>query len=241
MPLLHFVLFVFFFYFRNDENVADPHKIHKAQAKGIRLHEIQAHPQRTYIDDSPKYIERLQPPPPSKPPPTLEPALFFQTLRTGGAAVGDSSEDRKFPYANALQRSATLPAKHNRLGARSRVTFKVPQPAAPTAPQLESSNNVALPKEANKMTSEDLLQPGHVVKERWKVRLKEGERDSFSIQASLLYSLLLLLHLLRFRLCAKLVAAVSVRFMRAKILLPANKLRLRWSPPVNPNRYSKWR
>ncbi|TDG41137.1 hypothetical protein AWZ03_012441 [Drosophila navojoa] len=159
---------------RNDENVADSHGIHKAQAKGIRQHKIQAHPQRLYIDDSPKYIERFQPPPPSKPPPTLEPALFFQNLRTGSTAVADSSGDPKFPHA--LQRSATLPAKHNRLGVRSRVTFKIPQTPAvlPAAPQLESSNNAALPKETNKMTSEDLLQPGHVVKERWKVVRKIG-------------------------------------------------------------------
>ncbi|XP_064537526.1 tau-tubulin kinase homolog Asator isoform X2 [Drosophila montana] len=186
---------------KNDENVAQPHKNQKAHAKDNRQHQRQdqhqdQHQQRPHIDGSPKYIEqnlvRLQPPPPpSKPPPTIEPgspqANFLQNIRTGAnqglVAVADNSEDRRFHYPNALQRSATLPAKHNRLGVRSRVTFKVPSTAAQTpSAVIEKSSivasgaggNQAAPKETTKMTSEDLLQPGHVVKERWKVVRKIG-------------------------------------------------------------------
>lgn len=96
-----------------------------------------------------------------------------------GSKVGapESSEEQRYPYPNALKRSATLPAKHNRLGVRNRVTFKVPSTAVQTAIAIKESdkNNIIsgcqqiVQKEANKMTSEDLLQPGHVVKERWKV------------------------------------------------------------------------
>ncbi|ACY70477.1 hypothetical protein DVIR88_6g0014 [Drosophila virilis] len=170
----------------NDENVAQPQKNLKAHTKDNR--------QRPHIDTSPKYIDpnivRLQPPPPpSKPPPTIEPgslhAYFLQNIRTGARTglvpVADNSEDRRIHYPNALQRSATLPAKHNRLGVRSRVTFKVPSTAAQTpSAAIERSSNVpsgghqAAQKETSKMTSEDLLQPGHVVKERWKVVRKIG-------------------------------------------------------------------
>ncbi|XP_044573596.1 tau-tubulin kinase homolog Asator isoform X2 [Drosophila ananassae] len=78
-----------------------------------------------------------------------------------------------------LQRSATLPAKHSRLGVRSRVTFKVPSSTIrlpSQAIELEKDKIVIGPKEKQltKMTSEDLLQPGHVVKERWKVMRKIG-------------------------------------------------------------------
>lgn len=91
----------------------------------------------------------------------------------GGQIVApECSGDQRYPpYPNALKRSATLPAKHNRLGVRSRVTFKVPSTAAQA--KVEPDNNIISSchqvKEAKKMTSEDLLQPGHVVKERWKV------------------------------------------------------------------------
>lgn len=88
----------------------------------------------------------------------------------------DIIEEHRYP--NALQRSATLPAKHNRVGFRSRVTFKVPSspvPPQPPVPDLNSEKVAKIvvgtkEKESSKMTSEDLLQPGHVVKERWKVR-----------------------------------------------------------------------
>ncbi|XP_030566644.1 tau-tubulin kinase homolog Asator isoform X2 [Drosophila novamexicana] len=169
---------------KNDENVAQPQKNHKAKDNR----------QRPHIGTSPKYIDpnivRLQPPPPpTKPPPTIEPgsphAYFLQNIRTGAktglVAVADNSEDQRIHYPNALQRSATLPAKHNRLGVRSRVTFKVPSTAAQTpSAAIERSSNVpsgghqAAQKETSKMTSEDLLQPGHVVKERWKVVRKIG-------------------------------------------------------------------
>lgn len=59
---------------------------------------------------------------------------------------------------NALQRSATLPANPKKL-TKPRVTFRVRSPST----DQNNNNNI-------KMTSEDLLQPGHVVKERWKVR-----------------------------------------------------------------------
>ncbi|XP_023302078.2 tau-tubulin kinase homolog Asator isoform X1 [Lucilia cuprina] len=107
-----------------------------------------------------------------------------------------SSQNR----SNALKRSATLPAKNNRLPLRNRVTFRVPnncrqqlnqrylhppQFAArlnknPDTNGQQYSNNQQSadicnnPSLVAKMTSEDLLQPGHVVKERWKVVRKIG-------------------------------------------------------------------
>ncbi|CRK99849.1 CLUMA_CG013152, isoform A [Clunio marinus] len=60
-----------------------------------------------------------------------------------------------------LQRSATLPA--NPKIAKSRVPFRV------RSPSTDQNNNQNIT-----MTSEDLLQPGHVVKERWKVVRKIG-------------------------------------------------------------------
>ncbi|XP_037035357.1 tau-tubulin kinase homolog Asator isoform X3 [Bradysia coprophila] len=81
----------------------------------------------------------------------------------------DEVDDRKAssggPRKSALQRSATLPAnpKNN---PRNRVTFRV---RSPSTDQAERSNIHNI-----KMTSEDLLQPGHVVKERWKVARKIG-------------------------------------------------------------------
>lgn len=101
---------------------------------------------------------------------------------------------------NALKRSATLPAKTNRLQVRNRVTFRVPcinkqsKPSTVLSTKLNSSDQCSHKNYTNvqqnnssqqslikrvedkpnqpllgKMTSEDLLQPGHVVKERWKV------------------------------------------------------------------------
>ncbi|XP_055373380.1 uncharacterized protein DDB_G0283357 isoform X2 [Condylostylus longicornis] len=64
---------------------------------------------------------------------------------------------------NILQRSATLPANPRRLqGGRNRV-IRIASPSRTT----DRNNNI-------RMTSEDLLQPGHVVKERWKVVRKIG-------------------------------------------------------------------
>lgn len=219
LPYLNYVFVLF--YQRNDENVAGLHKNPRADAKDNRQQDrqdqIRLNQRKSFIDDIPKPkdkdqdILRFQPPPPSKPPPSIAPAAlqarFLQSIRTGagpkicsgtGATLlaVDSSEDQVYPYPNQLQRSATLPAKHNRLGVRSRVTFKVPSTitqtpspsalpavaaavptaAVPTAAvALERISNIAAPnnqvaqKETAKMTSEDLLQPGHVVKERWKV------------------------------------------------------------------------
>jgi len=198
-----------FIHQRTDENVTGLHKNPRAIAKDIRQQDrqspVKSNQRKSFLNANPKYqdqdILRYQPPPPSKPPPSIAPAalqaLFLQNIRTGecpdtGASVlaVDLTDDQGYPpYPNQLQRSATLPAKHNRLGVRSRVTFKVPttitpsqSPAAvpsslPSAAILEKNSNIATPnnfyqvayKETSKMTSEDLLQPGHVVKERWKV------------------------------------------------------------------------
>ncbi|KAM7341251.1 tau-tubulin kinase asator isoform 5-T7 [Cochliomyia hominivorax] len=90
--------------------------------------------------------------------------------------------------AVALRRSATLP---NRLPPlRNRVTFNIPElnPSHhqyqrfvfPETQRPQYSSNLLsienLPNQptVSKMTSEDLLQPGHVVKERWKVVRKIG-------------------------------------------------------------------
>lgn len=83
----------------------------------------------------------------------------------------------------ALQRSATLPA--NPKFAKSRVPFRVRSPSTDQVRHLDAivwmpltncekrwffqNNNQNIT-----MTSEDLLQPGHVVKERWKVVRKIG-------------------------------------------------------------------
>lgn len=58
-------------------------------------------------------------------------------------------EDEENQIRNRLQRSATLPAKTFELRIRSKNT--------------ENRDSTI------KMASEDLLQPGHIVKERWKV------------------------------------------------------------------------
>ncbi|XP_055857737.1 tau-tubulin kinase homolog Asator isoform X6 [Episyrphus balteatus] len=99
--------------------------------------------------------------------------------------------DVKSP-GNALQRSATLPANPRRLGVRNRVTFRVGSPgqAGPIERNINNNQhhnynnndncNIQQQNHQNnnflntKMTSEDLLQPGHVVKERWKVVRKIG-------------------------------------------------------------------
>ncbi|KAH8376050.1 hypothetical protein KR093_011344, partial [Drosophila rubida] len=129
------------------------------------------------------------PPPPSKPPPSIATsnftARFLQNIHESPDIGATRNQESLYPTICQLQRSATLPAKHNRLGLRSRVTFQVPLPSAihraPTASTaFEKSSvgnicEVAQNKDINnKMTSEDLLQPGHVVKERWKVIRKIG-------------------------------------------------------------------
>ncbi|XP_060661111.1 tau-tubulin kinase homolog Asator isoform X2 [Drosophila nasuta] len=180
---------------RNDRNVTEssqtiPRSSPKDNRQQQRQNEIISNQQRDLcLSYRPKYcsqeVLRLQrPPPPSKPPPSIAlsslDANFHQNLQEGNniAAVGD-------PRNCQLQRSATLPAKQNRLGLRSRVTFQVPKltPSSPTAGAiLEKSSTIVnicqqVPENKeknNKMTSEDLLQPGHVVKERWKVIRKIG-------------------------------------------------------------------
>ncbi|XP_015044541.2 tau-tubulin kinase homolog Asator isoform X4 [Drosophila pseudoobscura] len=156
---------------RNDENVAasrdhDSHQQHSNQ-------ELFISPSNK-VSSSSKNNIRLHPPPLSKPPPLARPILQAHILQRIQSGTGTG--------ANVLQRSATLPAKHNRLGvSRSRVTFKVPSSTNPvpalaqiaTAEKGRHALGVA-PKESCKMTSEDLLQPGHVVKERWKVVRKIG-------------------------------------------------------------------
>ncbi|XP_017051372.1 tau-tubulin kinase homolog Asator isoform X2 [Drosophila ficusphila] len=138
--------------------------------------------------DCEKNLLRLHPPPPFKPPPLAGAFLqsrLLQHINSGVNASPDTVALEEHRYPNVLQRSATLPAKHSRLGARSRVTFQVPSlttPASDSNPpqtQLPAAEKPRIgvgqrDKEACKMTSEDLLQPGHVVKERWKVVRKIG-------------------------------------------------------------------
>ncbi|XP_016967319.1 tau-tubulin kinase homolog Asator isoform X1 [Drosophila biarmipes] len=175
-------------YLRNDENASSP---------GDGNHNHTCQPpcnQEQYISlnrDCQKNLFRLHPPPPSKPPPLagaiLQSRLLKQISSGANAENAEALEEHRYP--NALQRSATLPAKHNRLGVRSRVTFKVPSsitPAVDPGSEPDPGQNqvvaaerdgiVLNPKEREscKMTSEDLLQPGHVVKERWKVVRKIG-------------------------------------------------------------------
>ncbi|XP_022217249.2 tau-tubulin kinase homolog Asator isoform X2 [Drosophila obscura] len=179
---------------RNDENVAasgdhDSHQQHSNQEQYISPN------QKVITSSKNNNILRLHPPPLSKPPPLSRPVLqahILQRIQSGatGTSTGtgvvvdtEASEEHRYPNVLVLQRSATLPAKHNRLGvSRSRVTFKVPSsknpvPAPAQVELLQEKGRQALgvaPKESCKMTSEDLLQPGHVVKERWKVVRKIG-------------------------------------------------------------------
>ncbi|XP_016944095.2 tau-tubulin kinase homolog Asator isoform X2 [Drosophila suzukii] len=175
-------------YLRNDENASSP---------GDGNHNLTCQPpsnQEQYISlsrDCQKNLFRLHPPPPSKPPPLAGAILQSRLLQhiSSGANAADAEALEEHRYPNVLQRSATLPAKHNRLGVRSRVTFKVPSsttPAPDPDPDPDPAQNQAAAaerarivlgpkeKESCKMTSEDLLQPGHVVKERWKVVRKIG-------------------------------------------------------------------
>ncbi|XP_044316624.1 tau-tubulin kinase homolog Asator isoform X7 [Drosophila rhopaloa] len=133
--------------------------------------------------DCQKNLLRLHPPPPSKPPPLAGAILqsrLLQHINLGANSAETDALEEHCRGANVLQRSATLPAKHNRLGVRSRVTFKVPSSTTPAPTpdpiQIQVARTVVGPKEkeSSKMTSEDLLQPGHVVKERWKVVRKIG-------------------------------------------------------------------
>ncbi|BFG06749.1 tau-tubulin kinase homolog Asator [Drosophila madeirensis] len=179
---------------RNDENVAasgdhESHQQHPNQEQYLSTnHKVIPSPKNNHI-------LRLHPPL-SKPPqpPLARNILQGQILQrvqprsgtaTGTGVVVDTEASEEHRYPNVLQRSATLPAKH-RLGGvgRGRVTFKVPSSRNPdpapaqveeatTAEKVRHALGVA-PKESCKMTSEDLLQPGHVVKERWKVVRKIG-------------------------------------------------------------------
>ncbi|KAH8283410.1 hypothetical protein KR054_010834 [Drosophila jambulina] len=181
-------------FFRNDKKASAPDDAGSPSSN-----------QEHFIDsrrDLKKKLLRIHPPPPSKPPPPaalgsaiLQSRLQKQIEYTGGPTLITAKETNIYRgeatieehrYPNALQRSATLPAKHNRLGLRSRVTFKVPSTPIPPAAQttipdpyldLEKIAKIVVDvkeKESDKMTSEDLLQPGHVVKERWKVVRKIG-------------------------------------------------------------------
>ncbi|XP_017062735.1 tau-tubulin kinase homolog Asator isoform X3 [Drosophila eugracilis] len=168
----------------NDENASSPDDgNHRYQSPSN---------QEQYISlacDPKHNLIRIHPPPITKPPPLSGAILESRLLRQikSGANVADEDALDRHRYSNALQRSATLPAKHSRLGVRSRVTFKVPSSTTP-APDLDreprQAQEAAAEKartvvgfketESCKMTSEDLLQPGHVVKERWKVVRKIG-------------------------------------------------------------------
>ncbi|KAH8269799.1 hypothetical protein KR018_008129, partial [Drosophila ironensis] len=162
--------------FRNDENTVDPDGIHLCQPQSNQgLHIKSSRVQKNVIQFYP---------PPSRPPPLADAYLqsrLVQKFPLEKADLGAGSSEKQ-RYPNVLQRSATLPAKNSRLGARNRVTFKVPVPAPVSSSQTrqiataDKSKIVKGPteKETVKMTSEDLLQPGHVVKERWKVVRKIG-------------------------------------------------------------------
>ncbi|KQS21498.1 uncharacterized protein Dere_GG16446, isoform C [Drosophila erecta] len=174
-------------YLRNDENAAAPDDGNQScQPSSNQDHYLI--PNR----NCQKNLLRLHPPPPSKPPPLVGAILQTRLLhQINSAAFADTDADlnaiQECRYPNVLQRSATLPAKNNRLGVRSRVTFKVPTSNHPAhdsdfhLPQTQVAVAgkarilvEAKDKESVKMTSEDLLQPGHVVKERWKVVRKIG-------------------------------------------------------------------
>lgn len=123
--------------------------------------------------------------PPSKPPPSIKHHQQQQQihLQPSTVLVNAAAEEQQ-PRPHPLQRSATLPANTKRLGIRNRVTFHVPTAGAAgiveKSPNNINNNNnnnenssinqLPVAQQSNtKMTSEDLLQPGHVVKERWKV------------------------------------------------------------------------
>jgi len=170
------------FFFRNDENASAPDDGNQSCQPSSKQDQYLS-PNR----NCQKNLLRLYPPPPSKPPPLVGAILQTRLLhQISPSAIADADADLnavgELLYPNVLQRSATLPAKHNRLGVRSRVTFKVPSSNLPAQDSYshQPRNQVAVAakdgilvdvkaKESVKMTSEDLLQPGHVVKERWKV------------------------------------------------------------------------
>ncbi|KAH8373755.1 hypothetical protein KR009_009396 [Drosophila setifemur] len=159
--------------FRN-ENVDVPDGEHSCQRPSNR---------RNYLSpgqDYHKSLLRFHPPPLTRPPPlagAILQSLHLQNIPSGASTV-DTENSENYRYPNVLQRSATLPAKQNRLGVRNRVSFKVPAPETPgtkvTANEKAKIVVSSREKESDKMTSEDLLQPGHVVKERWKVVRKIG-------------------------------------------------------------------
>ncbi|XP_016971222.2 tau-tubulin kinase homolog Asator isoform X2 [Drosophila rhopaloa] len=167
-------------YLRNEENASAPDDSnHNHACRPSSNHEQFISLNR----DCQKNLLRLHPPPPSKPPPLAGAILqsrLLQHINLGANSAETDALEEHCRGANVLQRSATLPAKHNRLGVRSRVTFKVPSSTTPAPTpdpiQIQVARTVVGPKEkeSSKMTSEDLLQPGHVVKERWKVVRKIG-------------------------------------------------------------------
>ncbi|XP_043657322.1 tau-tubulin kinase homolog Asator isoform X2 [Drosophila teissieri] len=170
-------------YLRNDENVSAPDDGNQSCQPSSNHDQYLSHNRNCQ-----KNLLRLHPPPPSKPPPLVDAILQTRLLhQINSAAIADADADLELRYPHVLQRSATLPAKHNRLGVRSRVTFKVPtsnRPANDSDFYLPQTQVAVAEKakilvetkdrESVKMTSEDLLQPGHVVKERWKVVRKIG-------------------------------------------------------------------
>ncbi|EDW99314.2 uncharacterized protein Dyak_GE14512, isoform C [Drosophila yakuba] len=174
-------------YLRNDENVSAPDDGNQSCQPSSNHDQYLSHNRNCQ-----KNLLRLHPPPPSKPPPLVGAILQTRLLhQINSAAIADADADlnaiKELRYPHVLQRSATLPAKHNRLGVRSRVTFRVPTSNRPAndsdfhLPQTQVAVAEkakilvkAKDRESVKMTSEDLLQPGHVVKERWKVVRKIG-------------------------------------------------------------------
>ncbi|XP_053968408.1 tau-tubulin kinase homolog Asator-like [Anastrepha ludens] len=133
--------------------------------------------QKSLEEKNQKPVQLLLLQPPSKPPP---PILNKHANIDGnaGSKIIDLCEGQRPCVSNAVRRSTTLPANHCCLSIRNRVTFRVQSPISRLE---EKSNNLNSKNSDNrvkalivKMTSEDLLQPGHVVKERWKVVRKIG-------------------------------------------------------------------
>lgn len=100
---------------------------------------------------------RLQPP--SKPPPSIR--LFQESQNKA-----NNLKDGDFK----LKRSVSFGGKNNRVCLKNRVTFRVEATPLQSVGDQSNLNQPNLQKvNSASMTSEDLLQPGHVVKERWKV------------------------------------------------------------------------
>ncbi|XP_004518934.2 tau-tubulin kinase homolog Asator isoform X3 [Ceratitis capitata] len=173
---------------RNDENgsTLQPASWHKEVFQHCTSAQRDANTKQNYSTPHPKFFQepqkqnqlpvqclRLQPP--SKPPPVL--LIIDEKITEYGKSkkkISNGSQRGK----NLQQRSATLPVKNCGSVIRNRVTFRAPSQVLPLGDYSNYINNNSTDYRVHalniKMTSEDLLQPGHVVKERWKVVRKIG-------------------------------------------------------------------